>query len=479
MSDQANVELLDMDALSLSSMLARKELSAVELMQATLRKIEQWNPAVNAIVAQIDAEQALALAAEADNTPRKGWLHGIPVAIKDLANAKGLPTSMGSPAFAEQGPAVSDDLYVGRMRNAGALVIGKTNVPEFGLGSHTFNPVHGTTLNPYNTKHSAGGSSGGAAVALATRMLPVADGSDMMGSLRNPAAWANVYGFRPSFGRIPNEPIGDMYLQTLATNGPMGRSPADIAALLEVQSGHDPRQPFTLPQVQCDGGLSNDIKGKRIAWLGDWGGAYEMEPGILSLCQSATSVFEALGASVEHIAPPFPSEKIWESWQTLRWFANAARLAPLYEQERTRGMLKTDAIWEIENGLKLSALDVHRASLLRSEWFRAAVSLFEKFDAVILPTAQVWPFTVDKIHPTHINARQMDTYHRWMEVMIPASLLGLPALSVPVGFGDNGLPMGMQLIGAPRDDLGILNLGQAYHQATLWPQKRPPTQPNA
>ncbi|MGH1355681.1 MAG: amidase [Thalassovita sp.] len=470
-------ELLDNDALSLSGMIARKEISAVEVMQATLAQIDRWNPHVNAIVSPIDPDQALSMAAEADNSTRRGWLHGLPIAIKDLANARGLPSSMGSPVFADQGAAENDDIYVARMRAAGALIIGKTNVPEFGLGSHTFNPVFGATRNPYELSRSAGGSSGGAAAALATRMLPIADGSDMMGSLRNPAAWCNVYGLRPTWGRVPNEPLGDMYLQTLATNGPMGRSPADIAALLQVQAGRDPGQPFGVAHTHVTEGLEGPIQGKRIGWLADWGGAYPMEPGILDLCQSALRVFENLGATVEPITPPFPAAKIWDSWQTLRWFAVASKLAPLYAQESTRALLKPAAQWEIENGLALSAMQVHQASVIRSEWFRAAARMFETYDAVVLPSAQVWPFGVEEIHPTAINETPMDSYHRWMEVVVPASLIGLPALSLPVGFGETGLPMGMQLIGAARADKTVLHLGQAYHQATLWPNKMPPKQP--
>jgi amidase len=469
-------DLLDNDALSLSGMIARKDISAVELMRATLAQIDAWNPHVNAIVAPLDPDQALGLAAKADNSERKGWLHGMPVAIKDLANAQGLATTMGSPVFADQ-VAPKDDIYVARMRAAGALIIGKTNVPEFGLGSHTYNPVYGATLNPYQLERSAGGSSGGAAAALATQMLAVADGSDMMGSLRNPAAWCNVYGLRPTWGRIPNEALGDMYLQTLATNGPMGRSPADIAALLEVQAGRDPGQPFGVGHTKVTEGLNAPIQGKRIGWLADWGGAYAMEPGILSLCQSALNVFEDLGASVEPIAPPFPAAKIWDSWQTLRWFAVASKLAPLYEQPKTRARLKPAAQWEIESGLGLSAMQIHHASVLRSEWFRAAARMFETYDAVVLPSAHVWPFPTQQTHPSMINDTPMDTYHRWMEVMVPASLIGLPALSVPVGFSDTGLPMGMQLIGAARGDHTVLHLGQAYHRATLWPQKMPPQQP--
>ncbi|THD74798.1 amidase [Thalassobius vesicularis] len=469
------MDLLNRDALALSGMIERREVSAAEVMQATLAQIAAWNGAVNAIVSMPDEDTLMAMAHEADATPRKGWMHGLPLAVKDLSNAKGLETSFGSPLFTGQ-VAAGDDLFVARMRAAGALIIGKTNVPEFGLGSHTYNPVHGPTLNPYDTGRSAGGSSGGAAVALATRMLPVADGSDMMGSLRNPAGWCNVYGFRPSWGRVPSEPLGDMFLHTMSTNGPMGRSPADIAALLQVQQGWDARQPFGLAS-DAMAPLEVPVQGRRIAWLADWDGAYAMEPGILELCEAALQVFRDLGVHVDLIQAPFPAEKIWEAWQTLRWFAMAGKFAPLHAQPRTKAMLKPDAVWEIESGLTLSAMQVHRASALRSEWFRAAADLFTRYDALALPTAQVWPFPVEWTSPAHIGARQMDTYHRWMEVVIPASLLGLPALAIPAGFGANGLPMGLQLIGAARNDLGVLQLGHAYHAATEWPNKMPPRQP--
>lgn len=470
-------DLINRSLGAITSDLANGTLSAVDLMQATLAQIEKVNLQVNAIVSLRDPDILLQEARKADQATERGPLHGVPMAIKDLSNARGLLTSMGSPAFAGQGPAPQDDIHVARVRAAGALIIGKTNVPEFGLGSHTFNPVFGATCNPYDLTRSAGGSSGGAAAALAARMLPVADGSDMMGSLRNPAAWCNVYGLRPTWGLVPNEPVGDMYLHTLATNGPMGRAPADIAALLQVQTGRDPRLPFGVTPDDVTTGLDAPIKGKRIGWLADWGGAYPMEPGILDLCQSALKVFEDQGAVIETLKPPFPAEKIWDSWQTLRWFAVAAKLAPLYNQDRTREMLKPAAQWEIENGQSLSAMQVQRASALRSDWFRAAMTLFDRYDAVVLPTAQVWPFPVDQVHPTHINDTPMDTYHRWMEVVIPASLIGLPALSVPVGFGESGLPMGMQLIGAPRADKTLLRMGHAYHQATLWPDKMPPNLP--
>ena len=467
------MQLTDQSALTLSAMLERREISAVDLMQATLDRIAAVNGSVNAIVSLGEPEQLLAEAQAADDSPREGWLHGIPMAIKDLANVAGYPTSFGSPAMPDK-PAETDDLMVMRLRAAGAIFIGKTNTPEFGLGSHTFNPVHGTTLNPYDRSRSAGGSSGGAAVALAARMVSVADGSDMMGSLRNPAAWNNVYGMRPSWGRVPGEPLGEMYLHPLATLGPMARDPSDLAALLEVQAGPDPRQPFGLPRETYLDKMSTDIAGRRIGWLGDWGGAYEMEPGILDLTEGALRVFEDLGATVEPVSPPMEATRIWEAWLGLRAFANAGRLDTLYQNPETRARLKPDAIWEIETGRALGATEIQRLSLIRSEWFRRAAALFDRYDALVLPSAQVWPFPADWERPHQINGRDMDTYHRWMEVVVPVSLIGLPCISLPAGFGDNALPGGMQLFGRHGNDLGLLQLAEAYHQATDWPGKFPP-----
>ncbi|RBI87119.1 amidase [Rhodosalinus halophilus] len=463
---------LALDAVDLSEALARGALSAEELMQATLARIEAENPRVNAIVALRDAEDLLAEARAADAAPRRGWLHGVPLAVKDLANAAGLPTSMGSPLFAGE-VAKTDDLPIARLRAAGAIVIGKTNTPEFGLGSHSFNPVFGVTRNPYDTARTAGGSSGGAAAALATRMVAVADGSDMMGSLRNPAAFCNVYGFRPSWGRVPGEPEGDSFLHQLATAGPMARSPADLAGLLETMAGRDPRQPHGLPAERFSDAIGQDVRGRRIGWLGDWGGAYALEPGIAELCEAALQRFEDLGAQVEPLAPPFPAGDLWQSWTTLRAWAVAAALAELYACADKRAQIKPEALWEAERGLKLSAMEVHRASVIRSRWFAQAASLFERFDALALPSAQVWPFPADRRWPERIGTREMDTYHRWMEVVVPASLAGLPALAVPAGFGAAGLPMGLQLVGPRGADADLLALGHAYHEATRWPQRHP------
>ena len=469
-------DILALDALEQAALLARREVSCAELMGATLERIARVNGRVNAIVSLRDEAELMDEARAADDTPRRGWMHGLPVAVKDLANVAGLPTSMGSPLFAGQ-VAATDDLMVARMRAAGAIFIGKTNTPEFGLGSHTFNPVHGATGNAYDPTRSAGGSSGGAAVALACGMLAVADGSDMMGSLRNPAGWNNVYGFRPSWGRVPEAAEGETFLHSLSTSGPMARAPRDLAALLSVQAGPEPRRPFGLPREAFLEGLGGDVSGRRIGWLGDWGGAYAMEPGILALCESALAEFSALGVAVESVAPPFPATDLWRAWLDLRAFANANRLAPLYDDPARRARLKPAAIWEIETGRQLTLDAVQQASLIRSRWYARAAELFEQFDALVLPTAQVWPFDIGIVHPEAIGAQTMDTYHRWMEVVIPASLIGLPALAVPAGFGAEGLPMGMQLIGRHGDDRGLLQLADAWHRASNWPGRRPPPMP--
>jgi len=471
-------DLMNRDALALSSMLEARQISAVELMQATLDRIGAVNPRVNAVVSLCDPDMLLAEAQAADNAPRKGWLHGIPLAVKDLADVAGIPTSMGSPAFADFIPK-ADCGVVARMRAAGGLFIGKTNTPEFGLGSHTFNPVHGATLNPYDNTRTVGGSSGGAAAALAARMIAVTDGSDMMGSLRNPAGWCNVYGMRPSWGRIPADPVGDTFMHPLATLGPMARNPRDMAALLEVQAGPDRRVPFGLPKATFLEGIDTDVKGRRIGWLGDWGGAYPMEAGVLDLVEGAVQGFADLGCTVEAVNAPFSAAEIWESWLTLRAFANAGRLDPLYSDPAKRKLLKPDAIWEIETGRALTPMQIQRASTIRSRWYACAAEMFDSYDALVLPSAQLWPFPVEWDWPKEIAGQTMDTYHRWMEVVVPVSLIGLPSVCVPAGFGADGgagagLPMGMQLFGRHGDDAGLLQLAQAWHRATDWPNRRPP-----
>ena len=457
------MDILEQDALAISSALELGSLSSVDLMQATLDRINATNGAVNAIVSLRDAAELMAEAAEADRAPRKGWLHGIPIAIKDLANVKGLPTTMGSPMFADL-IAPEDEIMVARIRAAGAIIIGKTNTPEFGLGSHTFNPVFGATGNPYDTHRSAGGSSGGAAAALATRMLCIADGSDMMGSLRNPAGWNNVYGMRPGWGTVISEPEANIFRGMLATSGPMARSPRDLAALLETMTGN--------PHLQ--GMAELPTEGIRLGWLGDWGGAYPFEEGILEISDAALGQLEEAGFGVDAVPAPHPAEEIWKSWITLRSFCVAAGLEPLYNDPAKRQHLKPAAQWEASRGLTMGTPAVIRGAAQRSEWFSRAMQLFETYDFLLLPSAQVWPFDVSLVNPAEIAGRKMDTYHRWMEVVVPAGLLGLPVVNLPIGFGDNGLPAGLQLIGPPGSDTRLLAVAEKWHQSTLWPQTRPP-----
>lgn len=467
------MSLTELSASDLSRLVAARKVAPSEIAAAHLERIASVNGAVNALVSLRDPDEVMAEARALDDAPRKGWLHGLPVAVKDLVATRGLRTTFGSPLFADYVPE-ADDLVAARMRAAGAVFLGKSNVPEWGQGSHSYNPVFGVTRNPYDRTRSAGGSSGGAAAALAARMVPVADGSDMMGSLRNPAAFCNVYGFRPSWGLVPADAVGDTYLNTLATEGPMGRTIEDVARFLEVLAGGNPEVPFCRTAETYADRLGGGVKGLRIAWLGDWGGAYAMEPGILELCRAALRQFEEMGAVVEEIAPPFPAGKIWQAWVTLRAMLNAGGKRDFATDPAKRAKTKPETIWEIEQGMGLSAEAVYEASVIRSRWHARAAKLFETFDVVVLPSAQVWPFPAAWDWPKEIAGRAMDTYHRWMEVVIPISLIGLPALSVPVGFGAQGLPMGMQIAGRVGADALVLRIGQAWHEATDWPGKRLP-----
>ncbi len=471
------MDLTEHSASDLSRMIAARQLAPSEVTAAFLARIAAVNPGVNALVSLREPEALMAEARAADDAAPRGWLHGLPMAPKDLMATRGLRTTWGSLLFEHHVPD-KDDLVAARMRGAGAIFVGKSNSPEWGHGSHTFNQVFGPTRNPYDPGRSAGGSSGGAAAALAARLVPVADGSDMMGSLRNPAAFCNVYGFRPSWGLVPREADGDTFLATMATEGPMGRTVEDVARLLSVQAGPNPEVPFCLPGGDFAAGLDRDIRGMRIGWLGDWGGAYAVEEGILAQCEQGLRVLEDLGAVVEQVAPPYPAEKLWQAWITLRAMLIAGGMKALYDNPEKRAHLKPETIWEIEQGRDLPAAAVYEASHIRSRWYAHAARLFTRYDALVLPTAQVWPFPVEWRFPQEIAGRPMDTYHRWMEIVIPISLIGLPALSVPVGFGPAGgkgagLPMGMQIAGPVGSDAKVLAIGQAYHRATEWPQRHP------
>ena len=464
------MNITQLDAHALSAAIHDRSISCREVMQATLARIEAMNPTFNAIVSLQDGDALLRAAdardAELARGASRGWLHGMPQAIKDLAETAGIPTTHGSPLLRGHVPAV-DGLMVARMKAAGCIVVGKTNTPEFGLGSHTYNEVFGITRNAWDPTKSAGGSSGGAAVALATHMLPVADGSDFMGSLRNPAAWNNVYGLRPSQGRVPKWPATDVWVTQLGTEGPMGRSVRDVAALLDVQSGYDPRTPLAV----ADGARFADrldqgtARGARIGWLGDLGGHLAMEPGILDRCEAGLRRFEELGARVEPIALGYPPDRVWDTWLVWRQWLVAARIAPWLAEPANRARVKPEALWEHDQAQGLTGAQTLAASSARTDFHRHLLRLFERHDFLALPTAQVWPFDVDLHWPKTIGARTMDTYHRWLEVVIYATLAGLPCISVPVGFGATGLPMGMQLMGRPLGDLAVLQLAHAYERA--------------
>lgn len=471
--------LLDCDALTLSRRIHRREVSCREVMAATLARIDRLNPRVNAIVSRRDPDAVLGEARALDHRLAKdgplGWMHGFPQAPKDLVDAAGLATTQGSPLFRDF-VADRDTLFVARIRASGAVFLGKTNTPEWGLGSHTFNEVFGATGNAYDPALSAGGSSGGAAVAVALGLLPVADGSDLMGSLRNPAAFNNIFGFRPTPGRVAKVPATELFFRHMSCDGPMARTVADLARLLSVMAGPDPRSPLSLDQDPEDFArpLQGDPRGARIGWLGDLGGHLALEPGILDLCGSALGVLEDLGCMVEPISPGFDLDELWSAWLDLRGFMTAGELGPLYQDPARRAQLKPEAVWEVERGLALTGPQVFAASARRSAWYLRVAELFGRFDALALPSAQVFPFDKRLRWPREIAGRSMDTYHRWMEVVMPATMAGAPAISVPAGFNHAGLPMGLQLIGRPKGDWDLLRLAHAYDLATRWPAKRPP-----
>jgi amidase len=446
-------------------------------MSAYLDRIERYNPVYNAIVSLRERDELMAEAAAADREldagQCRGWMHGMPQAVKDLEDVKGLPTSYGSPIFAGE-VADSEGAMVRRIRDAGAIFIGKTNTPEFGMGSQTYNPVFGATGSACNPELTAGGSSGGAAAGLGTHMLPVADGSDMMGSLRNPGAFNNVIGFRPSFGRVPEDGVGDLFYQQLAVAGPMGRNTEDTARLLCTMAGATANEPLSLRDdvPAPEAFVPAALKGMRIGWLGNYEGYLPMEAGVLELCEASLRRLQAEGAIVEPCRPNYDMARLWQTWLTLRhWSRHAMR--SLYESPDLRRMLKPEAVWEIEGAYGLSSKNIFDAGLARADWFRALGALFETYDLLALPTSQVFPFPKDIHWPDRINDHDMDTYHRWMEVVIGGSLASLPVVNVPVGFDDSGRPMGMQVLGPFGTDGRVLEFAMAYETVVPFLQHRP------
>ncbi|WP_137895746.1 amidase [Ramlibacter sp. 2FC] len=474
----------DLDADALSRAIHAREISCREVMQAYLARIHRLNPRFNAIVSLAPDDALLHQADERDAELARGaslgWLHGIPQAIKDTGQAAGFPTTYGC-SLLKDAVATRDGLMATRMKAAGCIVIAKTNMPEFGLGSHTFNELFGATGNAWDPAVSAGGSSGGAAVALAQRLLPVADGSDFMGSLRNPAAWNHVFGLRPSQGRVPFWPAADTWVDQLGTEGPMARSVRDLGRLLAIQAGHDPRVPLSIaeaPGAWQPPQAPAKLRGLRIAWLGDLGGYLPMEPGILPLCEQALQRLAAEGALVEPLAPGFDPAIVWKAWRVWRHALVAPKVARLLAQPGARERIKPEALWEHDEAQRLSCQDFMQASARRSAFHAQLLELLGRYDLLALPVTQVWPFPVAERWPKTVAGREMDSYHRWMEVTIYASFAGLPALSLPAGFHANGRwPMGLQLLGRPQGEAALLGVAAAYEVLAAELLARRPPEP--
>ncbi len=459
-------------AIELASMLRRREISARELLDAHLDRIERVNPDVNAIVT-MDAEGAREAARAADERladgEQVGVLHGLPVAFKDTHETAGMRTTWGSPAKADFVPK-RDELIVERVQQAGAIRVGKTNTPEWAAGSHTFNPVFGVTRNPYDLSRSAGGSSGGAAAALAAGMVPIADGSDMGGSLRNPASFCNVVGLRPTPGRVPTYP-SPLGWAVLSVQGPMGRTVADVALGLAAMAGPDPRVPISLqdPGQTFLGDLPTDLKGLRVAWAPTLGGRIPVDTQVLDTITPQVKVFEELGASVVEDCPDLTGAD--EVFDVLRAWQFEMTLGDLVKTHPD--LVKQSIHWNVEQGRGLSGHDVARAEVLHTKLHLAMVEFFSRYDVLLAPTTQVVAFDADLEYPQEVAGKPLDNYLEWMRSVSLITPTGCPALSVPAGFTEDGLPAGLQIIGPARHERRVLEVGHAFEQATRFGEHRP------
>ena len=451
-------------AVATATALRNGDVSAREVLADHVARIEAANPTLNAIVT-LTLERAADMAALADATfargEQLGALHGLPVAHKDLAATAGVRTTKGSPLYANDIPTV-DQLQVARQHAAGAVMVGKTNTPELGAGSHTFNTVFGITRNPHDPSRTCGGSSGGAAVALAAGMVALADGSDLGGSLRNPAAFCGIVGFRPSPGRVPSWPDTDPWA-TMSVEGPMARTVADVALYLSVLAGPDPRVAISLdaPGSTFAGPLDRDIKGLRIAWsprLGD----LPVEPSVLAVLEQAVRRFESLGATVEAADPPL-DHRADEVFETLRSVPMAATYGERAAREPEK--FKATIHWNIAEGLRRSALDVGLANARRAAIFGKMHEFWSRFDVLACPVTQVLPFPVETEYPTVVDGQEMGSNIEWMRTCSRVTVTGSPAISVPAGFAADGLPVGLQLVAPPRADRFLLEVAHAFEQA--------------
>lgn len=441
-------------------------------MSAFLTQIHKLNPQINAIVAKLDDEACLALADRADQALSAGApvgpLHGLPTAAKDLEPAVGFPQTKGSPIHRDLMPD-ADSVLVERIRRSGAILIGKTNVPEFGMGSQTYNTVYGTTVNPYDHTKTAGGSSGGAAAALATGMLPIADGGDLGGSLRNPANFNNIVALRPSVGLVPIAPTQIPFVG-VSTKGVMARSVADVAFGLSVVAGADPRdaQSFASNPEAFAGPLQRDLKGVRVAWSIDLGGL-PLDSRVRKVLEAQRQTFEDLGCIVEDACPEFGN--VNDIFLTLRTWASWTIYKDLLAQHRSK--FKADAIWDIESGAHLTGEDVGRALVQQGQLLDRMRRFHEKYEFLVCAVNQVPPFDAAEPWPKSIDGVQMENYVAWMKTTYWISTTCCPAISVPAGFTDEGLPVGIQIVGRYRDDLNVLKCAHAFEQATSFGRRRP------
>lgn len=464
-------DLCFLPARQLATLIRAKKLSARELLQAHLRQIERVNPKVNAIITLVP-ELARAAAQRADDLLAKGAqpgpLHGLPVAHKDLVDTRGIRTTYGSPLFKDHVP-TENDIVVDRLQQAGAITIGKTNTPEFGAGSQTFNTVFGATRNPYDPSKTCGGSSGGAAVALACGMIPIADGSDMGGSLRNPAAWCNIVGFRPSPGRVPN-PKAAFAWSNLSTAGPMARNVSDLALVLSALAGPHPAAPLSLPEsgASFDRPLERSFKGVRIAWFKDLNGT-PFDPRVTAAVNGQRKVFEQLGCIVEQAEPDFTGADF--AFKTLRAWNTAFAQGDRYRANPTA--YKETIVQEIEAGLRLTSTDLARAETLHGQLWRRFQQFLRDYEYFVLPATQVPPFDVDQPYPREINGQPLASYIDWMKACWYISITGNPAISVPAGFTPEGLPAGLQIVGRHNADFAVLQLAHAFEHSTGSARQRP------
>ncbi len=458
-------ELCALSATRQHALIESREVSSRELTEAHLDWTATVNPAVNAIctlVPELALEQADAVDSALARGETPGRLAGLPAAIKDLVNTKGIRTTHGSPLFADNVPG-QDALHVVRMKAAGAVIVGKTNTPEWGAGSQTFNPLFGATATPYDLSRTSGGSSGGAAAALAARMLPVADGSDLGGSLRNPAAFCNVIGFRPSMGRVP-APERVSGWNGMSVLGPMGRTVEDVARLLSVMAGADPSDPLSRPEDPdlFTGSLDEDPSGKRVAFSEDLG-FLPVADAVRSVFRECRSTFESLGCRVDEAAPDLKDAP--EVFQTLRAHTFAGSFAAIYESPQ-RAQLKDTVQWNIEKGLRQSGIEVARAEIAHTSIYRRVLAFFEDWDFLVLPSTQVLPFPKDQDWIREIEGVQFENYLQWMEICSAITVSGCPAISIPCGFSPEGLPVGLQIVGPAQQDLAVLKMARAFEAAT-------------